>query len=199
MQRYRKSKASSPKCQHTWANNIKNIFHLKKVDFFWINRDHTSFQWFVNLLSQLESEQQEVGGEMERFLDLHMYVTSALQKNDMRALALQMALDLLYKKQNRDLITGENISKLSRLICMLWWCRDIIIKNLPFLFLLYCALIGLKSRMNAGRPNWDKVFTKLKEEKHGDVTVFFCGNPGLAKTLRLKCEEFGFDFRKEVF
>ena len=54
-------------------------------------------------------------------------------------------------------------------------------------------------RMNAGRPNWNKVFTKLKDEKRGKVTVFYCGNPNLAKTLRQKCQEFGFDFRKEVF
>ena len=58
---------------------------------------------------------------------------------------------------------------------------------------------GLKSRTNAGRPNWTKVFTKIKQERKGQVTVFYCGNPGLAKTLRAKCEEFGFKFRKEVF
>ena len=36
-------------------------------------------------------------------------------------------------------------------------------------------------------------------ERKGDITVFYCGNPLLARTLRLKCEEFGFRFRKEVF
>ena len=92
-----------------------------------------------------------------------MYVTSALQKTDMKAVALQMALDILHKKEERDLITG------------------------------------LKSRMNAGRPNWNKVFTKLREQNKGKVTVFYCGNPMLATTLRQKCEEFGFNFRKEVF
>lgn len=44
--------------------------HLRKVDFFWINRDQRSFEWFVNLLSQLEIEQAELGGAMERFLDM---------------------------------------------------------------------------------------------------------------------------------
>ncbi len=29
--------------------------------------------------------------------------------------------------------------------------------------------------------------------------MFYCGNPHLGKILRRKCEEFGFDFRKEVF
>jgi len=164
MHRYWSSKISCPDCNYTWTNeNMGNMFNLKKVDFFWINRDHTSFEWFVDLLSQLEIEQQEHGGHMNRFLDMHMYVTSALQRNDMKAVALQMALDILHKKEKKDLITG------------------------------------LKSRMNAGRPNWNKVFTKLKDEQKGEVTVFFCGNPMVAKTLRLKCEQFGFNFRKEVF
>ena len=38
------------------------------------------------------------GGAMERFLDMHMYITSALQKTDMKAVGLQLALDLLHKK-----------------------------------------------------------------------------------------------------
>ena len=77
--------------------NSFSIFQ-KQVDFFWINRDQRSFEWFVNLLSQLEIEQAEQGGAMERFLDMHMYITSALQKTDMKAVGLQLALDLLHKK-----------------------------------------------------------------------------------------------------
>ena len=49
-------------------------------------------------MSQLEIEQAEQGGAMERFLDMHMYITSALQKTDMKAVGLQLALDLLHKK-----------------------------------------------------------------------------------------------------
>ena len=36
------------------------MFKLRKVDFIWINRHQKSFEWFVNLLSQLEAEQQEL-------------------------------------------------------------------------------------------------------------------------------------------
>ena len=68
-----------------------------------------SFEWFVNLLSQLEIEQAEMGGAMERFLDMHMYITSALQKTDMKAVGLQLALDLLHKKVRINyLITIRN-------------------------------------------------------------------------------------------
>ena len=94
---------------------------------------------------------------------MHMYVTSALQATDMKAVALQLALDILYNKEERDLVTG------------------------------------LKSRTNAGRPNWNKVFTQIREMRNGKVTVFYCGNPVLARVIKGKCEEFGFKFRKEVF
>lgn len=89
--------------------NLRKVIHSPKittiknkispqVDFFWINRDQRSFEWFVNLLSQLEIEQAELGGAMERFLEMHMYITSALQKTDMKAVGLQLALDLLHEK-----------------------------------------------------------------------------------------------------
>ena len=82
---------------------MPNFHHIywffSQVDFFWINRDQRSFEWFINLLSQLEIEQaSEMGGAMERFLDMHMYMTSALQRTDMRAVGLELALDLLHEK-----------------------------------------------------------------------------------------------------
>lgn len=66
-------------------------------------------------------EQSEQGG-FDRFLDMHMYMTSALRKTDVKAIGLQMALDLIHKKQKRDLITG------------------------------------LKTKTQAGRPVWEKVY-----------------------------------------
>lgn len=60
-------------------------------------------------------------------------------------------------------------------------------------------ITGLKTRTNAGRPNWDKVFKQLQDKKKGKVTVFYCGPPQLAKILRYKCGQFGFKFKKESF
>ena len=60
-------------------------------------------------------------------------------------------------------------------------------------------MTGLKSKTNAGRPNWDKIFQKLQDERKGKITVFYCGNPVVGSILRGKCEQYGFDFRKEVF
>lgn len=164
MHRYWQVKKKCPKCEYQWSDDIStSMFSLRKVDFFWINRDQKSFEWFVKLLSQLEIEQAEHGGAMSRFLDMHMYVTSALQRTDMKAVGLQLALDLLHEKEKRDLVTG------------------------------------LKARTNAGRPNWNKVFTKIKEQRKGKVTVYFCGNQSLSRILKLKCDEFGFTFKKESF
>ena len=60
-------------------------------------------------------------------------------------------------------------------------------------------MTGLKAKTNAGRPHWNKVFQQLRDQNKGKVTVFYCGNPALASILRKKCEDFGFDFKKEVF
>ena len=50
------------------------MINLRKVDFFWVNRDQQSFEWFVNLLSALEIEQAEQAGTMGHFLEMHMWV-----------------------------------------------------------------------------------------------------------------------------
>ncbi|XP_069580479.1 NADPH oxidase 5 [Brachyistius frenatus] len=106
MYRYRMRKQNCPNCNYSWCENIKNSeMKLRKVDFIWINRDQKSFEWFVSLLTKLEMDQADEEPE-GRFLEMHMYMTSALSKNDMKAIGLQMALDLLAKKEKKDSITG---------------------------------------------------------------------------------------------
>jgi hypothetical protein len=99
------TKTRCPNCDHKWTESSKMsdiLFNLKKVDFFWLNRDQQPFNWFVDLLSQLELEQAEQNlhnkCSVKHFLEMHMYVTSGLQRHDMRAVTLNLALDLLYKK-----------------------------------------------------------------------------------------------------
>ena len=60
-------------------------------------------------------------------------------------------------------------------------------------------LTELNSKTNTGRPNWDKVFASLKAQQKGKVTVFYCGQPTVAKIIRQKCQTHGFEFCKEVF
>lgn len=117
---------------------------------------------------------------------MHMYITSALQKTDMKAVGLQLALDLLHEKVIH-----------LQFQCYTW------MKFILFLIFIYKEkrdlITGLKTRTNAGRPNWDKVFKQIQVQKKGKVTVFYCGPPQLAKTLRVKCDQYGFAFRKEIF
>ncbi|XP_077866627.1 NADPH oxidase 5-like [Saccoglossus kowalevskii] len=163
MYQYKKNKQTCPNCSHSWMTDIPaDTMRLQKVDFIWINRDQKCFEWFVSLLTQLELEQAEEGS-FDRFLELHMFMTAALGKTDMKGIGLQMALDLLHKKSNRDLITG------------------------------------LKTRTQPGRPEWNKLFSKIAEERRGKVKIFFCGSPALGKTIKSHCEKFNFKFSKESF
>ncbi|XP_041356089.1 NADPH oxidase 5-like isoform X2 [Gigantopelta aegis] len=105
MCRLKQAKALCPKCLHTWYDKPpKEYINLRKVDFIWINRDQKSFEWFMSLLNALEAEQAAVCDLMK--LEMHMYMTSALSKSDVKGIFLQMALDYFHNKEKRDIITG---------------------------------------------------------------------------------------------
>ena len=76
-------------------------------------------------------------------------------------------------------------------------------KNEIILLFFYQAkrdlITGLKSRTKAGRPEWTEFFRNIQQQNHGDVTVFYCGNPTLSNVLSQKCNEFNFKFKKEIF
>ncbi|XP_075526678.1 NADPH oxidase [Dermacentor variabilis] len=164
MYRYYQARSTCPQCSHCWVEKLpSSVMKLRKVDFIWINRSQQSLEWFVRLLSDLEAEQALLGDVLERFLDVHIYITSALSRTDMKAVGLQLALDLLHEKDKR------------------------------------CLISGLKSRTQPGRPDWEKVFQGIKEQKKGKVTVFYCGPPALSQILHDHCNRHQFAFRKEVF
>ena len=55
---------------------------------------------FIRIVSWVSTNlcEQAQRSDVERFLDMHMYITTALQRDDMRAVTLNLALDLLYQK-----------------------------------------------------------------------------------------------------
>ncbi|TKA81910.1 hypothetical protein B0A49_00143 [Cryomyces minteri] len=68
-----------------WAAILKNIWHmrlspnpprrLRRVEFIWVCRDTTSFEWFQALLSSLEAQSLGAGAEGREFLRIHAYLT----------------------------------------------------------------------------------------------------------------------------
>ncbi|KAK8752060.1 hypothetical protein OTU49_011894, partial [Cherax quadricarinatus] len=76
MMRYRAAKAPCPYCQVPSCLALPSTLRkLRKVDFVWVNRDIGSFEWFLEVLADLESEQRVIGAAMETFLSLHLYKT----------------------------------------------------------------------------------------------------------------------------
>ncbi|XP_069103028.1 NADPH oxidase 5-like [Argopecten irradians] len=111
MHRYKASKRQCPHCNHEFYGEIsEHSMKLKKVDFIWINRDQKCFEWFMSMLTELELEQAELdrsdSGSLERIIDMQFYMTSVKDLTDMKGIGLQIAMDLLHKKDHRDLITG---------------------------------------------------------------------------------------------
>ncbi|KAL8850578.1 MAG: hypothetical protein Q9221_004448 [Calogaya cf. arnoldii] len=74
-----------------WASILKNIWHLRagpnpptrlrRVEFIWICKDTSSFEWFQALLSSLEAQSQDAAaysGSGPEFLRIHTYLTQRL-------------------------------------------------------------------------------------------------------------------------
>lgn len=80
-------------------HNSSNI-NLKKVHFYWLNREQNAFEWFVELLSEIEAE------DTNKLFDLNLYLTGAQQKSDMKSSTLFVAMDLMHSRTKVDLITG---------------------------------------------------------------------------------------------
>ncbi|KAL8870537.1 MAG: hypothetical protein Q9174_003446 [Haloplaca sp. 1 TL-2023] len=74
-----------------WASILKNIWHLRagpnpprrlrRVEFIWVCKDTSSFEWFQALLSSLEQQSQSAAaysGAGPEFLRIHTYLTQRL-------------------------------------------------------------------------------------------------------------------------
>lgn len=76
MHRYCAAKAKCPHCQIESCMALPSTLRkLRKLDFIWVNRDLGSFEWFLEVLEKLESEQQVTGAAIEKFLNFHLYKT----------------------------------------------------------------------------------------------------------------------------
>jgi NADPH oxidase len=75
-----------------WASILKNIWHLRnspnppkrlrRVEFIWVCKDTTSFEWFQALLSSLEAQSQQAATKQgSEFLRIHTYLTQRLDQD----------------------------------------------------------------------------------------------------------------------
>ena len=76
-----------------WASILKNIWHmrsgpnppsrLRRVEFIWVCRDTSSFEWFQTLLSSLEAQSESQADEKggPGFLRIHTYLTQKLDSD----------------------------------------------------------------------------------------------------------------------
>lgn len=71
---------------------------LKKVHFFWLNRDAFSFEWFADLLSELEKRDER------GLLDIQLCMTGA--RTGMATLGLDVAREVMHAGGRSDFVTG---------------------------------------------------------------------------------------------
>lgn len=77
-----------------------SLLQLKKVHFYWFNRNQDSFEWLLEMLQRLEAE--------DRFdlFDLNLYLTGAPKGTNIQFVTAYTAFDLLHQEHQVDLITG---------------------------------------------------------------------------------------------
>jgi predicted ferric reductase len=71
---------------------------LEKVHFFWLNAGQHSFQWFAELLAELERV------DTRGILEIHLCMTGA--RMGVSAMALEIARDIMRTEKRSDIITG---------------------------------------------------------------------------------------------
>ncbi len=71
---------------------------LQKVYFYWLNRDRRSFEWFTDMLAEIEKA--EMGG----FIELNIFMTDA--RINATSGLMKIGMDLLSRQESQDLTTG---------------------------------------------------------------------------------------------
>jgi NADPH oxidase len=158
-----------------YLQRSRRLKRLRKVEFFWICRDAPSFGWFQTLLRQVEEAQTDPG-----FLRINIYLTQAISEDMLWNLAINGA--------------GAEFDPLTLLRSRTMFGR-------PNFKTIYASL---RDAIEAGAWKDRGVEVKPNEGRRVTVGTYFCGPPGLAKTVRRECEDactvgVDFTFAKEHF
>lgn len=118
------------KCNHEWYEDFEEKT-LRKVDFVWVNRDYQAFEWFIELLGQLELQQLKAQRSSkkitERFINMHLFMTSAKKEKFIKPngidsdLNQDFSLTLKPKRPDLDSVCSDFISKINMLLNLLFY------------------------------------------------------------------------------
>ncbi|OCL08822.1 hypothetical protein AOQ84DRAFT_33283 [Glonium stellatum] len=171
-----------------WAAILKNIWHLRqspnpprrlrRIEFIWVCKDTTSFEWFQQLLGALETQSISApgaGGEGADFLRIHTYLTQKVDVNTANNIVLNSVgtdKDPLTELKSRTNFGRPDFDKL---------------------------LCGMRNGI------MDRSYMSgLESSLRTDVGVYFCGPNVAARDIKkackkATCQEVNFKFWKEHF
>ncbi|MCJ1401918.1 hypothetical protein MMC11_005135 [Xylographa trunciseda] len=171
-----------------WASILKNIWHLRaspnapqrlrRVEFIWVCRDTSSFEWFQALLSSLEAQSQQAAASHSHgieFLRIHTYLTQRMDVDAQANIYLNSVgatVDPLTELKSRTNFGRPDFKKLFG---------------------------GMREGLRSGR-----YIRGLEASKGVDVGVYFCGPNSAARDIKKACKETSdgdvrFRFWKEHF
>jgi hypothetical protein len=107
--KYSKSSYVCPSCNFASYDAYKEK-KLRKVDFIWVNQDFNAFEWFIDLLAQIERLQSE--SKLERFIDIHLFMTKAQTKDKIKADAIK---SLLATKAKQDSFPSDFLDLIEKI------------------------------------------------------------------------------------
>lgn len=180
-----------------WASILKNIWHiraspnpprrLKRVEFIWVCRDTSSFEWFQTLLSSLEAQSQESAarnpsGANSEFLRIHSYLTQKVDIDTAANLYLNTigaSVDPLTELRSRTNYGRPDFKRLFS--AMVDGLRDG--TYLSELFSSSLAGSAGGSSSGSGSAGIEKP-KKEGRARRADVGVYFCGPNAAARNIR---------------
>jgi NADPH oxidase 1 len=173
-----------------WASILKNIWHmrngpdpptrLRRVEFIWVCKDTTSFEWFQTLLLSLEEQSFNAAGRPGsgpggEFLRIHTYLTQKLDVDTANNIVLNSvgaAVDPLTELKSRTNFGRPDFKRL---------------------------LAGMRDGI------LDRTYLSgLEGSERTNVGVYFCGPNAAARDIKRACKaatvpEVNFSFWKEHF
>lgn len=172
-----------------WAAILKNIWHLRqgpnppnrlrRVEFIWVCKDTSSFEWFQVLLSSLETQSQEAanlpGNNGQEFLRIHTYLTQKMDIDTAQNIVLNSVgatMDPLTELKSRTNFGRPDFARLFN---------------------------GMREGILAGT-----YLNGLEGDMRSNVGVYFCGPNAAARDIQKACKDattrdVNFSFWKEHF